>query len=104
MAPNNDDLLESYNDDDSDQEYDFFQESKENTSNIAYSFVMFGFLIMFGIKFAMSLTDTSPDMNAIVIRQVQLLKIVENSNEEQEVQAAVAEYDSLARVIENLEE
>jgi hypothetical protein len=102
MAPNNDDLLESY--DDNNADYDYFQESKESTSNRAYGFVMIGFLILFGIKFVMSLTDTSPDISTIVIRQVQLLKIVEQADSEQEARAAVAEYDSLARVLETLEE
>lgn len=102
MTPNNNDLLESYDDNDSD--YDFFQESKENTSNRAYGFIMLAFLIILGIKFVMSLTDTSADVNAIVIRQVQLLRVVEEANSEQEVQAAVAEYDSLARVRSALEE
>lgn len=102
MTPNNDDLLESYDENDSD--YDFFQESKENTSNIAYSFIMLAFLSILGVKFVMSLTDTSADVNAIVIRQVQLLKVVEQANSEQEVQAAIVEYDSLARVRSTLEE
>ena len=102
MTPNNDDLLESYDDNDSD--YDFFQESKKNTSNIAYGFMMLAFLIILGVKFVMSLTDTSSDVNAIVIRQVQLLKVVEQANSEQEVQAAIVEYDSLARVRSTLEE
>jgi hypothetical protein len=104
MTPNNDDLLESYDDNDSDSDYDFFQESKESTNNTAYGFLMLGFLILFGIKFVMSLTDTSPDINAIVIRQVQLLKVVEQSDSEQEIQVAVAEYDSLVRVLNTLEE
>ena len=102
MAIDNDDLLESYEENES--EFDFFQESKEDTSNIAYGFLMLGFLIVIGIKFVMSLTDTSPDVNAIVLRQVQLLKIVEEANSEQEAQAAVAEYDSLANVLNTLEE
>lgn len=101
MAYNNDDLLESYDENDSD--YDFFQESKESTSHVAYGFVMLGFLIIIGIKFVISLTDTSPDVNAIVIRQVQLLKVVEQATTENEAQAAIAEYDSLARVLEVLE-
>ncbi|MBL4649326.1 MAG: hypothetical protein JKY03_06300 [Aureispira sp.] len=103
MTPNNDDLLESY-DDENNSDYDFFQESKESTNNTAYGFLLLGFLILFGIKFVLSLTDTSPDINAIVIRQVQLLKIVEQTNSEQEIQAAVAEYDSLVRVLNTLEE
>lgn len=102
MALNNDDLLESYDDKESD--YDFFQESKESTSNIAYGFLMIGFFVVLGIKFFQSLTDTTPDANAIVIRQVQLLKVVEQANSEQEVQAAVAEYDSLANVLSRMEE
>lgn len=102
MALNNDDLLESYNDNESD--YDFFQESKESTSNIAYGFLMIGFFVVIGIKFFLSLTDTTPDENAIVIRQVQLLKAVEQADSEQEVQAAVAEYDSLANVLSRMEE
>ena len=101
MAHTDDELLESYDDDNS--EYDFFQESKENTSNVAYTFVVLGFLIVLGIKFVMSLTDTTPDVNAIVIRQVQLLKIAEKAETETEVQAAIVEYDSLARVLDALE-
>lgn len=103
MAHIDDDLLESYDNDDN-SDYDFFQESKETTSSIAYSFIILGFLIVLGIKFVMSLTDKTPDINAIVIRQVQLLKIVEKANTEAEVQAAIVEYDSLARVLDNLEE
>jgi hypothetical protein len=102
MSPINDDLLESYDENNSD--YDFFQESKENTSNIAYWFLMLAFLILLGIKFVMSLTDTTPDVNAIVIRQVQLLKIVEQANTKQEAQAAIVEYDSLVSVLDAIEE
>lgn len=101
MHNNNDDLLEPYEDNSS--EYDFFEESKENTSNIAYSFVMIGFLVLFGIKFIMSLSDTGPDTNAIVIRQVKLLDIIKNAQNEEEAQAAVIEYDSLSRVLDVLE-
>jgi hypothetical protein len=102
MALNDDDLLESYND--KEAEYDFFQESKESTNNLAYGFLMLAFLLILGIKFVMSLTDTTPDVNAIVIRQVQLLKVVEQANSEQEIQAAVAEYDSLANLLNTLED
>lgn len=102
MALNDDDLLESYNDQES--EYDFFQESKESTSNVAYGFLMLGFFVILGIKFVMSLTDTTPDINAIVSRQVKLLKVIEKADSEQEVQTAVAEYDSLANILNTLEE
>ena len=102
MASNNDDLLESYEEESS--EYDFFQESQENRNNIAYGFVMLGFLVLLGIKFVQSLTDTSPNVNAIVIRQVQLLKVIEQASTEQETQAAIAEYDSLVSVLNTLDE
>ena len=80
MTTNNDDLLESY--DDNEPDYDFFQ----------------------GIQFVMSLTDTSPDIKTIVIRQVQLLTIVEQADTDQERQTAIAEYDSLARVLHTFKE
>jgi len=102
MPSNNDDLLESY--DDENTEYDFFQEAQESTNNIAYNVVIFGFLIILGIKFILSLTDTSPNANAIVLRQVQLLKVIEQAPTEQEAQAAIAEYDSLANVLNTLDE
>ncbi|WMX15640.1 MULTISPECIES: hypothetical protein [unclassified Aureispira] len=102
MRHNEDDLLESY--EDNDAEYDFFQESKENTNNVAYGLVMLGFLVVLGIKFVMSLTDTRPDVNAIIMRQVKLLKIAEQATTTEEAQAAMIEYDSLARVLDLMEE
>lgn len=101
MHNNDDDLLEPYEEHSSD--YDFFEESKENTSNIAYSFVMIGFLVLLGIKFIMSLSDTGPDRNAIVIRQVKLLDVIKNAQNEEEAQTAIIEYDSLSRVLDVLE-
>lgn len=103
MQNDNDDLLETYDDNDG-SEYDYFQESKENASNLAYGFLMLGFLVLIGIKFFQSLSDTGSDENTIVIRQVQLLKVIKNSQDEQERNAAIIEYDSLARVLELLEE
>lgn len=101
MQDDNDDLLEPYDNDEISDD-DYFQESKENVSNLAYAFMMIAFLVVIGIKFFQSLSDTTTDENAMVIRQVQLLKLIETSTNEQEVAHAIAEYDSLANVLETL--
>lgn len=102
MSDNNNDLLdiEEHN---QRPEQHYFQASREETSNLVYGWMMLGFLILLGIKFVQSLTDTSTSENAIIARQVQLLEVIQNSKNEQEVEQAVQEYDSLGKVLENLE-
>jgi hypothetical protein len=97
-----DDLLEIY-DDNKAPEFDYFAEQKEKTGNFVYFLIMMGFLVCIAIKFFQSLPGNGPDEDAIVIRQVQLLKIIQDSKNEQLVQSAAQEYDSLANVLQEIE-
>ncbi len=98
----NDDLLEIY-DDNKGPEFDFFEQKKENNENFVYFLIMMGFLLCLAIKFFQSLPDNGPDEDAIVVRQVELLRIIQVSKDEQLVQSAVQEYDSLATVLQQIE-
>ena len=102
MKDNDDDLLEIYNEQ-PDDSFNYFHDRQESTSNTFYFFIMIGFLVCFGIKFFQSLMDDGPDENAIVLRQVQLLKTVQSSQDQAEIDQAIQEYDSLAQILERLE-
>jgi hypothetical protein len=102
MKNDNQDLLEIYDNNDK-PEYDFFAESKDNAAGRVYFFMLIVMLICIGIKFFQSLPSNGPNEDAIIFRQVQLLNIVQKSKEEQEIKAAIQEYDSLSVLLQEIE-
>jgi len=102
MKNDNEDLLEIYDNSDK-PDYDFFAESKGNVEGRIYFVMLMVMLVCIGIKFFQSLPGNGPNEDTIIFRQVQLLKIVQESNEEQEVQAAIQEYDSLSLILQEME-
>lgn len=102
MKNNDDDLLEIY-DEQPDGSFDYFHERRESTSDMFSFLVIIGFMVCLGIKFFQSFTDDSPDENAIILQQVKLLKTIQNSQDQAEINQAALEYDSLAQILEQLE-
>lgn len=101
MTEDEDDLLEIY-DDRNKPEDNYFANSKKETSDFVYFLILIGFLICIAIKFIQSLNTNTQNKDAVIIRQVQLLKIIRDSNNENEVFPALQEYDSLEQVLESL--
>lgn len=102
MKEEDDDLLEIYNDNNA-SEYNYFDEARDNRSDIAYGLLGIAFLVVIGIKFFMSLPGDGPNEDAINIRRVHLLNVVKNSNDDAEKRAAIIEYDSLQRVLDGID-
>ena len=96
------DLLELYDNDDK-PAYDYFAASKESAANRVYFYMLLVFMVCIAIKFFQSLSDDSLAEDVIIGRQVELLNVVKNSNDQQEVRAAVQEYDSLEQVLQALD-
>lgn len=71
--------------------------------NIVSLLLVAGFAVMIAMTFYKSISDASINRDAILLRQVELLNILKTSQNEQEMEYAVQEYDSLARVIQEID-
>lgn len=71
--------------------------------NIASLLLIVGFVVMIAMTFYKNISDTSINRDAILLRQVELLNILKTSQNDQEMEYVVQEYDSLARVIQAID-
>lgn len=97
-----DDLLELF-DDEQESEYNFFEEAKEERNDFFYSIITIGFLVVLAIRFFQTLPGDGPNEDAIILRQAQLLRVVQTTQDSITVQAAIQEYDSLEQVLQNIQ-
>jgi len=98
----NDDLLELF-DDDQEAEFDYFETQKEERNDVFYSIITIGFLVVLGIRFFQTLPGDGPNEDAIIMRQAQLLRVVQTTQDSTTVQAAIQEYDSLEQVLQSIQ-
>lgn len=71
--------------------------------NAASLLIILGFMAAIAIIFYKNINNNSINKDAMLLRQVELLNILKTSQSQQEMEYAVQEYDSLARVIQTME-
>ncbi len=97
---NDDDLLEVY-----DEKETTARTTEKSPSPINWigAFLVLGFLLVIGMIFFKKPSNRFLDRDVVLMRQVELLNVLKTSNDKQEIQQVVNEYDSLALVLDKID-
>ncbi|MGH1336205.1 MAG: hypothetical protein ACRBFS_08760 [Aureispira sp.] len=100
---NNDNDLLELNDGNHDAA-DTINTKKEALSiNLLGVIIVLGFLVVIGMIFLKNASNNHISRDVILLRQVELLNILKTSRNQQEMQYVVNEYDSLALILEQID-
>lgn len=99
---NDNDLLELY-DNDQDAEGALDKNKEPFSINLLGVIMVLGFLVVIGMILFKNLSNEQVNREALLLRQVELLNILKTSQNQQEIHFAVNEYDSLARILEKID-
>ena len=99
---NDNDLLELY---DNYQEVEEAIDKKKDplSINLLGIIMVLGFLVVIGMILFKNLSNEHVNREVLLLRQVELLNILKTSRNQQEMHYAVNEYDSLAHILERID-
>lgn len=77
---------------------------RKQYDGLASLLIIVGFIIVIGINFFKSLSNSSLQRDAVLGRQVELLNQLKSTDDAPQVQRLISEYDSLSVILENIPE